>query len=260
MEKHPLKTDYNDFKQVIDNYFSELSIIDDINLNDLHLANYNLLKEIDDIYDGYCTLYKCNKIENLPPLTRILFERLIYLLYINQNTEEPKIRRAERYLDRTVYETQKFHEYLYDNSNNNNSNKIRDFFGTDLFNSNMVNLYTPQLLNKAKNKYELNFQEVKKIKNHKWYEYTDKYFINKKGEGQPLKLMSFRDLCDYLGYPVFYHICYKNFSSNVHTAASLREEIYKSLRLNTTLKKPSYYNLSISLTNIIIGELLKFLK
>lgn len=259
MEKHPLKTDYNDFKQVIDNYFSELSIIDDINLNDLHLANYNLLKEIDDIYDGYCTLYKCNKIENLPPLSRILFERLMYLFYINQNTEEPKIRRAKRYLDRTVYETQKFHDYIYSNSNNN-ANEIREFFGTNLHNSNMAMLYNSQLLKTAKNEYELNFQEVKKINDHKWYEYTDKYFKNKKGKGQPRRLMSFKDLCDYLGYPVFYHICYKNFSSDVHTAASSREDIHRSLRYNTTLKKSNYYNLSISLTNIIILDLLKFLK
>ncbi|RBA02385.1 DUF5677 domain-containing protein [Staphylococcus arlettae] len=259
MEKHPLTTDYMEFKRVIDNYFNELSKLDDNNLNDLHLANYNLLKEIDDIYGGFCTLYKHNKIENLPPITRILFERFIYLLYINQNTEEPQIRRAKRYLDRTVYETQKFHDYIYSNSNNN-ANEIRNFFGTHLHNSYMAMLYNSQLLNTAKNEYELNFQEVKKINDHKWYEYTDKYFKNKKGKGQPRRLMNFKDLCDYLGYPVFYHICYKNFSSDVHTAASSREDIRSSLRNQTTLKNSSYYNLSISLTNIIIGNLLNLFK
>lgn len=268
MEKHPIAINYKDFQATIKLFFDEISKLDDVNLNDLELANYNLLKEIDDIYKGYCTLYNHNEIENLPSLTRILFERLMYLLYINHDTEEPKELRAKRYLDRTVYDTQVFNKYIYDESPDTNSKKIREHFDIELYDPFFELQYNLHLLEKAKKEYELNFQEVEKIKSHKWYEYTDKFTKNKKGEFKAVKLYNFKDLCDYfddyfddnIDYSVYYHICYKNFSSDIHTAASSREEIRNSLRTNTALKKPSYYNLSIALTNIIMIKIFNAIK
>lgn len=264
MEKHPLAINYKDFKEKIKLMFDDISGLDDNNLNDLELANYSLLKKIDDIYDDYCTLYDFNKFGSLPSLTRILFERFMYLMYINHDTIESKEIRAKRYLDRTVYDTQVFNKYVYDESTQTNSKKIREHFDIDLSEPSLELQYNPHLLEKAKIEYELNFQNVKDIKNHKWYEYTDKFTK----DGKSVKLHNLKELCDYfdeyydndLNYSVYYHICYKNFSSDIHTAASSREEIRNSLRTNKKLKDSSYYNLSIALTNVIMIRIFESIK
>ena len=65
-------SDY-DFKFILQNYFSSIYELEIVNIKDTQLANYNLLKEIDDLYSDYYTLYKSNQYTTLPSLTRLLF-------------------------------------------------------------------------------------------------------------------------------------------------------------------------------------------
>lgn len=243
-------SDY-DFKFILQNYFSSIYELEIVNIKDTQLANYNLLKEIDDLYSDYYTLYKSNQYTTLPSLTRLLFEKFIYLTYINKEAEQTVNIRAKRYLDRSEYDLQKFHEYVY-KENNGNSKILRSTLINSDYESIFQDKFSEEKLEQAKKEYSLNFQEVKKIKDHKWYAYTDDYKIMDNGDGKARILHSFKELCDYLNYPVFYHICYKNFSDDIHGSANLRDEILKSIQTNKPFKNPSYFYLSILITNYIV--------
>lgn len=114
MENPKLNYSDYDFKFILQNYFSSIYELEIVNIKDTQLANYNLLKEIDDLYSDYYTLYKSNQYTTLPSLTRLLFEKFIYLTYINKEAEQTVNIRAKRYLDRSEYDLQKFHEYVFE--------------------------------------------------------------------------------------------------------------------------------------------------
>lgn len=247
------KLDYSniDFHNILQKYFSVLYKLEEINIKDTHLANYNILKEIDDLYFDYYTLYKANQYSTLPALTRLLFEKFIYLVYINKDSEQTVNIRAKRYLDRSEYDLQKFHEYVH-KINDKDSENLRSTLINPRSESIFQNQFSADKLERAKKEYSHNFQTVKNVKYHKWYAYTDDFEILKNGNGKAVILQNFKDLCNHLNYPIFYHICYKNFSNDIHGSANLRSEIIKSIENKEPFKNPSYYYLSILITNYIV--------
>lgn len=241
------------FKQILEIFRDEMSKQSD--LKDIDLANYNLLLEISELYETVEFLIH-NKISNpIPAISRLLFERYIYILFLN-NKGKYANDRAKRYLDYREYEIQKYHEFVYcDDTNETSFSAIRNYVNIRKNDSEFSNIFNVNNLQLTENKYKKNFTNIGKMKINKlnWYFQTDEYKNNSDGDKVQIRLYNFRDLCYYLGFPVYYHICYKNFSSNIHGSASLRSKIKGSL--NKTSNKNSYDDLPINIIAYCINRL-----
>ncbi len=241
------------FKQIIE--FVKDQMAQQSSLKDINLANYNLLLDISELYETVELLIQNEIHKPIPALSRQLFERYIYILFLNDK-EQYANDRAKRYLDYTEYEIQKFHEFIYrDDFKNVSFSSIREYLSIEKNDSKFSNEFNANNLKLAESEYRKNFTNIEKMETKylKWYFQTDEYKEESNGDKVPKKLYSFKDLCYYLKYPVYYHICYKNFSSNIHGSASLRSTIKHSI--NTKSNKNSYIELSISIIAYCINRL-----
>ncbi|MBC2921938.1 DUF5677 domain-containing protein [Staphylococcus saprophyticus] len=218
-------------------------------LKDIDLANYNLLLEVSELYESIELLINNQHNTTLPALARILFERYIYIMFLNKSKNYANDR-AKKYLDYSEYEIQKYHEFVYLNDTKETSySDIRNYIGINQNDNKFSQAFNMNNLTMKKNKFRNGFTNINN-KNFKWYSQTDEYETDDKGNNVPIELYNFKDLCYHLGFPVYYHICYKNFSSNIHGSASLRSVIEDSL-----YEKPNNVDLSISIVAFVINRL-----
>lgn len=241
------------FKRIVESVAHQMS--QQSSLTDKDLANYNLLFEISELYETVEILIQ-NKINSpLPALSRLVFERYIYIKFLNEDHQYVDDR-AKRYLDQTEYDVQKYHEFIYkEDSEDVSHSSIRNYLDINISDINFSKEFNNSNLIQTENNYRSNFTNIEntKTKSLTWYLQTDKYKTTPEGNNEPIKLNNFKDLCYYLGFPVYYHICYKNFSSNIHGSASLRSTIRNSL--DKLYNENSYIDLSINIIAYCINRL-----
>lgn len=180
---------------------------------------------------------------------------VIYILFLNDK-EQYANDRATRYLDYREYEIQKYHEFVYrDDTNEISFSNLRSYININKNDSEYSDAFNVHNLISTESNYRANFTNIDNMKTDKlkWYFQTNEYKENSNGDKVPNKLYNFKDLCDYLGYPVYYYICYKNFSSNIHASATLRESIKK--RIDDDSIDKGYTQLSINIIAYCINRL-----
>lgn len=117
--------DASTFKQEVERVRDLMS--QQYNLKDIHLANYNLLLEVSELYETVELLIQNEIYIPIPALSRQLFERYIYILFLNDK-EQYANDRATRYLDYREYEIQKYHEFVYrDDTNEISFSNLRSY-------------------------------------------------------------------------------------------------------------------------------------
>lgn len=246
------------FKQIIE--FVKDQMAQQSSLKDIDLANYNLLLEVSELYQTVEILIHNNINNPIPALSRLLFERYIYILFLNEKKQYTNDR-ATRYLDYREYEIQKYHEFVYrDDTKEISFSNLRSYININKNDSKYSDAFNVHNLISTESNYRANFTNIDNMKTDKlkWYTQTDDYKNNSDGDKVPNKLYNFKDLCYYLGYPVYYHICYKNFSSNIHGSASLRSTIKDSLNKNSNGN--SYDELPIKIIAYCINGLYAMFK
>ncbi|HDP4173521.1 TPA: hypothetical protein P6O31_002459 [Staphylococcus aureus] len=245
--------DASTFKQEVERFRDLMS--QQYNLKDIHLANYNLFLEVSELYETVEILIHNNINNPIPALCRLLFERYIYILFLNEKKQYTNDR-AKRYLDYREYEIQKYHEFVYrDDTNEISFSNVRSFININKNDSEYSEAFNVHNLKSTESNYRANFTNIDHMNTDKlkWYFQTNEYKENSNGDKVPNKLYNFKDLCDYLGYPVYYYICYKNFSSNIHGSASLRSTIKHSI--NSQSNKNGNIVLSINIIAYSINRL-----
>ncbi|WP_433912025.1 DUF5677 domain-containing protein (plasmid) [Staphylococcus sp. LKG4-2] len=246
------------FKQIIE--FVKDQMAQQSSLKDIDLANYNLLLEISELYETVELLIQNEIHKPIPALSRQLFERYIYILFLNDK-EQYANDRAKRYLDYREYEIQRYHEYVYrDDTNEISFSNLRSYININKNDSEYSDAFNVPNLKSTESNYRANFTNIDNMKTNKlkWYFQTNEYKKDSVGNNVPNNLYNFKDLCDYLGFPVYYYICYKNFSSNIHASATLRESIKKRID-NDSIDK-GYTQLSISIIAYCINRLYAMFK
>lgn len=250
--------DASTFKQEVERFRDLIS--QQYNLKDIHLANYNLFLEVSELYETVEILIHNNINNPIPALSRLLFERYIYILFLNEKKQYTNDR-AKRYLDYREYEIQKYHEFVYrDDTNEISFSNVRSYININKNDSEYLDAFNVDNLKSTESNYRANFTNIDHMNTDKlkWYFQTNEYKENSNGDKVPNKLYNFKDLCDYLGYPVFYYICYKNFSSNIHGSASLRSTIKHSI--NSQSNKNGNIVLSINIIAYSINRLYAMFK
>lgn len=246
------------FKQIIE--FVKDQMAQQSSLKDIDLANYNLLLEISELYETVELLIQNEIHKPIPALSRQLFERYIYILFLNDKKQYANDR-AKRYLDYREYEIQKYHEFVYrDDTNEISFSNVRSYININKNDSEYLDAFNVDNLKSTESNYRANFTNIDHMNTNKlkWYFQTNEYKENSNGDKVPNKLYNFKDLCDYLGYPVYYYICYKNFSSNIHGSASLRSTIKHSI--NSQSNKNGNIVLSINIIAYSINRLYAMFK
>lgn len=221
--------DASTFKQEVERFRDLMS--QQNNLKDIDLANYNLLFEVSELYETVEILIHNNINNPIPALSRLLFERYIYIKFLNDKKQYANAR-ATRYLDYREYEIQKYHEFVYrDDTNEISFSNLRGYININKNDSEYSDAFNVQNLKTTESNYRANFTNIDNMKTDKlkWYFQTNEYKKGSDGNNVPINLYNFKDLCDYLDFPVYYHICYKNFSSSIHASATLRESIKKRI-------------------------------
>lgn len=245
--------DASTFKQEVERVRDLMS--QQYNLKDIHLANYNLLLEVSELYETVEILIHNNINNPIPALSRLLFERYIYILFLNEKKQYTNDR-ATRYLDYREYEIQKYHEFVYrDDTNEISFSNLRSYININKNDSEYSDAFNVPNLKSTESNYRANFTNIDNMKTDKlkWYFQTNEYKKDSVGNNVPINLYNFKELCDYLGFPVYYYICYKNFSSNIHASATLRESIKKRID-NDSIDK-GYTQLSINIIAYCINRL-----
>lgn len=245
--------DASTFKQEVERVRDLMS--QQYNLKDIHLANYNLLLEVSELYETVEILIHNNINNPIPALSRLLFERYIYILFLNEKKQYTNDR-ATRYLDYREYEIQKYHEFVYrDDTNEISFSNLRSYININKNDSEYSDAFNVHNLISTESNYRANFTNIDNMKTDKlkWYFQTNEYKKDSVGNNVPINLYNFKELCDYLGFPVYYYICYKNFSSNIHASATLRESIKKRID-NDSIDK-GYTQLSINIIAYCINRL-----